>query len=274
MAYLARLLVAALLFASVVRAGRHAASEIFNGALYYVNTSTIQNGVWVNTGVGKIGNIVYAPAYPGALFGNMSVGYGTPFLPTNSECMTVLSDFSGYTGGYRVFPEANPPYIEHYPIVNSNVINGNTQAGLVAKRFFQSFEDDNLVFLGANPANSRLFWRRNFPFPSAGSSCTATASVQATGNSWVSGGATYQQYSLKVTNIGDAVITAVDVVFNFGGEARIDSSWNISPKGANTYSVALPAGLAIGSTSSSSGFIVRGSGSVTVSAPPSATVCN
>jgi hypothetical protein len=64
--------------------------------------SALTNGVWVNTGVGKIGNIVYAPAYPGALFGNMSVAYGN-VLPATTDPTTALDDFSGYTGGYLFF---------------------------------------------------------------------------------------------------------------------------------------------------------------------------
>jgi hypothetical protein len=55
----------------------------------------------VNTAVGKIGNIMYSPAYPGALFGNMSVAYGHD-LPSTSTCEEVLTDFSGYTGGYPI----------------------------------------------------------------------------------------------------------------------------------------------------------------------------
>jgi hypothetical protein len=250
---------------------RHSLAEIFNGALYYVNTTSLVNGEWINVGAGKIGNIIYAPAFPGALYGNMTVAYGH-VLPSTSTCETVLTDFSGYTGGYEVFPEKG--WVEHYPILNSNVINGQTPAGLVHVRRISTYEDDNLIAIGNNPAVSRLFWRRNFPFPPQGSACTVAASVTPVGNSWVSGGATFQQYALTISNNGDRIVTAADVQFSFGGSAAIQSSWNLNSLGANTYSVALPAGVAIGGNSNSAGFIVKGSGSVTVSAPPAATICN
>lgn len=173
----------------------------------------MRNGEWINAGVDKIGNIVYAPAYPGALFGNMTVAYGR-VLPQNSTCELVLTDFSGYTGGYpsfliyytslflsfilsslsymlyfyytsillsllrtfslvfffsfallvgmvllfwiryRVFPENG--WVEHYPILNSNVINGQTPAGLVHVRHIATFEDDNLIAIGNNPSVSSM----------------------------------------------------------------------------------------------------------------------
>jgi hypothetical protein len=42
---------------------------------------------------------MYAPAYPGALFGNMSVVYGIVH-DSSVTCETALTDFSAYTGGY------------------------------------------------------------------------------------------------------------------------------------------------------------------------------
>jgi hypothetical protein len=266
-----RLLVAAILCFAVALAGRHSAAEIFNGALYYVNTTTLTNGEWINAGVGKIGNIAYSPAYPGALFGNVSVGYGN-VLDSSVDCTTALTSYSGYTGGYRVFPELG--YVEHYPIVSSNPINGHTPINSVARRFYTTYEDDNLVVLGQDPTSSRLYWRKNFPFPAVGSSCTLAASVSAVGNSWISGGYSWQQYQLTVTNVGEQAITSARVALNVGGDAQISSSWNIASAGQNLYTVSIPAGLASGASSNSAGFIARGNGIVTVSADPNGVVCN
>jgi len=254
---------------------RHSLAEIFNGALYYVNTTALNaNGDWVNLGIGKIGNIIYAPAFPGALYGNMSVAYGTPDLPQSSECMAVLSDFSGYTGGYEVFPEKG--WVEHYPLLNSNAISGQTPAGAVHVRRIATYEDDNLIAIGNNPDRQRLYWRRNVPFAPENAACTVSASINAVGNAWVSGGKTFQQYSLTLTNVGDRIVTGAQVQFSFGADAAIDSAWNMqqSATSPNTYTVALPAGIAIGGSSNAAGFIAKGAGSITVATPPSATLCN
>lgn len=252
--------------------GSHSAAQIFNGALYYVNTSTLTDGVWVNTGAGKIGNIVYAPAFQGALYGNMSVSYGHN-LPSTSDCTTVLNDFSGYTGGYTVFPEENPPYIEHYPIVSSNPISGHTQAGIVARRYYSTYDNDNLVSLGQDVTTSNLYWYRDFPFPPP-PTCTLAASVAVSGASWLSGGYTFQQYTLTVTNVGEVAATSAEVVINLGGSATIDSSWNLAQVSGTTYTVSLYSGLAVGAQQSSSGFIVKGSGTVSVAVIPTNVVCN
>jgi hypothetical protein len=266
-----RLLVAAILCFSFALAGRHSAAEIFNGALAYVNTTTLVNGVWVNTGVGKIGNIAYSPAFQGALYGNVTVAYGN-VLDSSVSCTTALESYSSYTGGYQVFPELG--YVEHYPYVRSNPINGATPINVVGRRYYTTYEDDNLVVLGQNPTASRLHWRRNFPFPAAGSACTFTISVSPSGSSWVSGGYSWQQYSLTITNSGEQTITFARIALNLGGGSEISSSWNIAHAGQNLYTVSLPAGLAVGQSSSSAGFIARGSGIVTVSADLSGSVCN
>jgi hypothetical protein len=249
---------------------RHSFAEIFNGAYYYVNTTSLRNGEWINAGVDKIGNIIYAPAYPGALFGNMTVAYGR-VLPQNSTCELVLTDFSGYTGGYRAFPNAERPYVAHYPILNSNVINGQTPAGLEHIRYVSTYEDDNLIAIGNNPAASRLFWRRNFPFPPQGAACTVSAVIKADGNSWVSGGVSFQKYKLSLSNNGDRTVTGLKLQFSFGGSIQIDSSWNLQLLGNDLYEVSIPAGISINGSNEFAGFITKGSGSVSVA---STSACN
>jgi hypothetical protein len=251
-------------------AGRHSPAEIFNGAYYFVNSSQIINGVPVSTGGGKVGNIMYIPAYPGALFGNMSVVYGLVY-DSSATCTQALTGFSAYTGGYQVFPELG--YVAHYPFIVSNPISGHTPNNLPAIRYYQSYDDDNLISVESRPDESFLFWGRDFPFPT-GPSCTLTVAVSATGNSWVENGVSHQQYTLTVTNIGDSTVTAAQVIINLGASASISSSWNLQQVQGNQYSVSLFGGLAAGQSSNSAGFIVAGAGTVTAGVPPSNVVCN
>eukprot|EP00026_Physarum_polycephalum_P013069 Phypoly_transcript_13437.p1 GENE.Phypoly_transcript_13437~~Phypoly_transcript_13437.p1 ORF type:complete len:275 (+),score=47.23 Phypoly_transcript_13437:237-1061(+) len=257
--------------------GRHSPAEIFNGALYFVNGSQIVNGVSVPTrdpSLGPLlGNIMYAPAYPGALFGNMSVVFGNK-QGTNATDQALLSLISAYTGPYTVFPDADPPYVLHHPIISNNPVSGHTAQDVDAKRYYRTYEDDNLVeVISTVPTNSSLMWRRDFPFPPA-PTCLLAASVTATGNSWSADGVTHQQYTLTVRNAGESRISSADVTLNLGGTQTITSSWNLRLESGSTYSVALYSGLAPGDSSSAAGFITAGAGTVTVAVPPSSTVCN
>lgn len=255
-------------------AGRHSAAEIFNGALYFVN-GTGPGGVATKDPANGpfLGNLIYAPAYPGALFGNMSVCFGNQQTANSTE-EQVLSLISAYTGPYQVFPDANPPYVIHYPIITNNPINGHTAQGVPALRYYESFEDDNLVnVLSLVPTVSGLFWRRNFPFPPA-PACTLAASLTAAGSAWVSNGESFQQYTLAVSNVGEVTITSAQVTINLAPGQTIQSSWNIQLISDTTYSVALYSGLAVGASSNSAGLIIGGTGSLTVAVPTTGTVCN
>jgi hypothetical protein len=259
------------------QSGRHSAAEIFNGAFFFVNGTAIVNGTATATKdptLGPLlGNLVYAPAYPGALFGNMSVVFGND-LPSNSTCAQVISLVSAYTGPYTVYPDANPPYVVHFPIITNNPINGHTPKDVPAIRYYNTYEDDNLLSVTSLlPTPSSLYWSRNFPFPPA-PTCTLAASVTASGSGWDSGDVSYQQYTLDVTNVGESSITTATITINLAPTQSISASWNIQLISGNTYSVALYSGLAVGASQSSAGFIVAGAGSVTVAVPPDGTVCN
>jgi len=186
----------------------HSAAELFNGAYSWVHLQTPQGQL---QNLDKIGNIGYWPAYPGALYGNMTVSYGTPGFGPSSACATVMTDFSSYTGGYQVFPNGNGnglgPYVEHYPIISSNPINGKTPVGVPAPRYYHLYEDDTLLdvcsFSGTAPnfvPGNCLRWRRNFPLPGPGK---PNASVKLTrSGGWSSNGVNYNQYQVTITNTG------------------------------------------------------------------------
>jgi hypothetical protein len=253
---------------SVVFAKRPAA-EIFNGAYSYFNSSKIINGVNTLGGVGKIGTIMYAPAFPGALYGNMSVCYGTVMNSSNTP-NEALSGFSAYTGPYVVNEEEG--FVTHYPIIVSNPISGFAARGVPQVRYYDSFNNDNLIYVNSRTEQTYIYWARINPFPEP-PTCTLSATVTRS-SSWVSGGSTFQQYSLVLKNTGDSTITSAQVTFNLGSSIAIDSSWNMAQVSGNTYSVALFSGLARGKTSTSVGFITKGTGPFSVAVPPSATVCN
>lgn len=86
-----------------------------------------------------------------------------------------------------------------------------------------------------------IFWARSIPFPE-GPECLLNATVKATGNAWVSNGATNQQYTLTVENIGESVVTGAQVVINIPSSASIVSSWNIAHVSGNVYTVSIPSG--------------------------------
>jgi hypothetical protein len=53
-----------------------------------------------NPSLGELlGNLVYAPAYPGALFGNMSVVFGNK-LNASASCADIIALIGAYTGPY------------------------------------------------------------------------------------------------------------------------------------------------------------------------------
>lgn len=247
----------------------HSPAEIFSTAYRFEIQRNLVNGQFVEAGQGKLGNIMYVPAYPGALYGNMSVAFGYNSKPTDPPAQ-IIANFSAYTGGYQVFPDLG--YVAHYPIINSNP-NGHTPINTPAIRYYQCFENDNLISVESRPDASFLFWRRNFPFPPA-PTCTASAGVSAVGQPWVSGGASHQQYSLNIHNVGDRTITTLRVTFNLSGSLAISQSWNMNFVSGTTYTVNLPAGLASGQTDSSAGFITSGSGSISVAVAPADVTCN
>jgi len=272
------ILIVLVLLLATAYAGRHSAADIFNGAFYFVNASAIVNGVQVATrdpSLGAlIGNIMYAPAFPGALYGNMSVAYGND-LPSNTTQANALSLFSAYTGPYEVFPDAKPyPYVVHYPIITNNPINGKTVKNVPAVRYYTMYEDDNLLQINSlqPPQTSYLYWRRNFPFPAA-PLCTVSASVSAVGSGWLSNGVYNQQYSLTLTNVGESEVLTAQVAINLAPGQSISSSWNLNLVSGNIYSVPIYSPLAVGQSVSSAGFFVSGTGIVSVGVPTSGATC-
>lgn len=261
----------------IVNAGRHSAADIFNGSFYFVNASAMVNGQQVATrdpSLGQlIGNIMYAPAYPGALYGNMTVAYGND-LASNVNQSIALSMFSAYTGPYEVFPDATPyPYVVHHPIITNNPINGKTVKNVPATRYYNMFEDDNLLQINSlmPPQTSYLYWRRNFPFPAA-PACTVSASISASGSGWLSGGVWFQQYTLTVTNVGQSQVLSTQVAINLAPSQSISSSWNIAFVSGNVYNVPIYSPLAIGE-STTAGFILAGTGVASVGVPTSGSSC-
>lgn len=256
-----------LLAVACVNAQYRSAVELFNGAYSFVHLETPQGQI---QSTDKIGNIGYWPAYPGALYGNMSVSYGTPGFGPSSSCPVVMSDFSSYTGGYAVWPNGDGnglgPFVEHYPIISSNPINGKTPVGVPARRYYRVSEFDTLLDVqgivgspGAWTPQNTLRWRRNFPFPRPGQP-DATIKITKT-NSWSSGGINYNQYSVTLTNTGGTSLNNAVVELSLGPNSALTSSWNLNKVSGtyNNYNAPLW-GLAPGATSTAAGFIVSGNG--------------
>lgn len=268
-------------FVSVAFAARRSAAELFNGSYYFINSTRLDaNGNFVlgrdETLGPLLGNIMYAPAYPGALFGNMTVAYGND-LPQNTSCATALEQFSGYTGPYEVFPNGtaeNPwPFVLHNPIITNNPINGRTPKG-PAVRYYDTYDNDNLLRINAArpPGVSYLYWRRNFPFP-AGPACTLSASVVKSGEGWIDQGTFYQQYSLNIQNTGESSVISTQVAINLAPGQTIINAWNIEHVSGNIYSVPIYSPIAVGGAVSTAGFIVSGTGIIYVGVPTSSTTC-
>lgn len=257
-----------LIFAiACVNAQYRSAAELFDGAYSFVHRATPTGEI---NSVGKIGNIGYWPAFPGALYGNMSVSYGTPGFGPSTPCATVMSDFSSYTGGYEVFPNGDGnglgPFVEHYPIISSNPINGNTPVGVPARRYFRMSEFDTLLDVqgivgtpGAWTYQNTLRWRRNFPFPRPGER-DATVKIHKT-NGWSSGGINYNQYTVTIVNTGGRPINNAVIELSLGPNSAMSQSSNFNKVSGtyNQYNAPLW-GLASGSTSTSASFTVTGNG--------------
>jgi len=251
--------------------GARSAAEIFQGSFSFINSSQVVDGVHIPVSVGRIGTINYYPAFPGALYGNMSVVYGIPReQDPNLDCLATLNGFSAYTGPYQVFEKEG--YVAHYPIVTSNPKTGHTPNNVPAIRYFQSYDNDNIISVESRPDITFIYWRRVFPFP-AGPACTVSAVATPSGNSWVENGVSKQVYTLTVQNTGASVVTGAQVQINLPATASIVSSWNLVASG-NYYTVPVYSGLAPGQTSTSAGFIVAGASNVNVAVPPTLTVCN
>lgn len=72
----------------------------------FINNTNVQTGISTFTN-GSRGLIIYAPAYPGATYGNMSVNFGE--APKNvSDPASLLSSFIAYGGGYLIFSSFCP----------------------------------------------------------------------------------------------------------------------------------------------------------------------
>jgi len=128
-----------------------------------------------------LGNIMYAPAYPGALFGNMSVVFGND-LSNTTTCNDAITLVSAYTGPYQVFPDANPPYVVHFPIITNNPINGHTPKDVNNIRVYETFEDDMLLKVtSTQPTVSSLFWRRNFPYSNVTTTSSSASTIKLSG---------------------------------------------------------------------------------------------
>jgi hypothetical protein len=181
---------------------------------------------------------MYVMAYPGALFGNMSVCYGNDLPSTTTEA-DALSLFSAYTGPYsfssplfshlihllpfhspslflfsispslvffydefryEVFPDATPyPYVIHYPIITNNPIDRKTKKDEPTVRYYTMFEDDNLLQINSDEPPETSYLYWRRNFPfPPPPPCTLAASVSADGSGWESDSVYYQQYPIIV----------------------------------------------------------------------------
>lgn len=251
--------------ATAVYAQNRSPAEIFDGSYYFVYTTqqSTPGGPRVIASLGKIGNIGYWPAYHGALYGNMSVVFGTPNLPSTSTCQAVLSDFAAYTGEYWVNTvgdgDGRGPYVVHLPFLNSNPINGHTPANVAAKRYYvMSNNDIDLTLYNYDANNGTLLWRRNFPYPPpAAKDVTVTLNLR-TGSTWTSGGVQNGVYDLIFVNTGAVALSGATVDFSFGPGVSISSSWGLTQQGTSDSYVAQLYGLAPGATYNGDGVILSG----------------
>lgn len=226
------------------------------------------NGTNWNQALDLNGVIIYTPAYPGALYGNMSVSYTTisPSLITSTmDYAAAVSSYSSYFGAYQLYPSLG--YVTHTITQNNNPYNtSRSQRGAVNVRYvvFDN-NDNNLTITSTVPPTSYLHWTR--PFPTRTADCTASVTLVArSGSSWTASDGFHQVYDVSVINTGSATITSLTVNIIFSSTSSIGSYWNLQNVGTSDqsiYSVSLFGGLAAGATSTSSGFIANGSGSIT-----------
>jgi len=250
--------------ATATLAQNRSPAEIFDGSYnFQYTTQQTAPGVRVTLNVGKIGNIGYWPAYHGALYGNMSVTFGTPDLPTSTTCDFVMSDFASYTGSYTVFPQGDGdgrgPFVQHLPILNSNPINGHTPAGIPSNRYYvMTGNDVNMELFNYDANNGTLMWQRNFPYPPPGAKQVTATLTSRTGSSWVANGVEFGVYDLIVVNTGAVPVSAATVDISFGPGVSVTSSWGLSRLGTSNSYIAQLYGLLAGATSSSNGLILEG----------------
>lgn len=241
-------------------------AEIFDGSYYFVYTTQqpVPNGPRTIASLGKIGNIGYWPAYHGALYGNMSVVFGTPNLPSTTTCAAVMADFTAYTGEYWVNPvgdgDGRGPYVVHLPYLNSNPINGHTPAYVPAKRYYvMSNNDIDLTLYNYDANNGTLLWRRNFPYPAPASKSVSVVLNLRAGSTWTdASGHQNGVYDLVFTNTGATALSAATVDFSFGPGVSISSSWGLTRQGQTDSYVAALYGLAPGATYNGDGVIISG----------------
>jgi len=199
----------------------------------------------------KAGNIMYSPAFPGALKGNMSVVFGN-YLSANQTCDSAIASFSAYTGGYQIFPENNT--VIHFQEQINNPFASRppgSAVGAVQFRVYTFSDNDNLLTL-TTPGASDLIWRRNYPW----AACSASVTLRGRPDVWTSNGQTHQIYDIVVRNDSPVAMRSLSVRIAAcaGTTATVGNSWNIQKTGGDNYNVALYSGLNAGETSTSSGF--------------------
>jgi len=255
-----------LLLAFVGLSAAYSLGELVQGTFAYVNDTNLVIGPVYNNG--PRGSVVYFPAYPGALYGNVSVNFGE--IPKSNADSDVLSSFIAYAGAYEV--DAVNLQIYHYPQISSKP--AEVPVGSTVLRYFTMYENGNLLNLRTTPpANpSTLFWRRVFPLPGS-ENCQASVSLVArSGSGWTSNGKAYTIYDVTITNTGKQPILSVDVRL-VPQQGDVENPWGLTEKGDYVYSYAVYNSLAAGASVTNAGFVSGGSGSLSLGSSVNAVTC-
>jgi basic membrane protein A len=97
-------------------------------------------------------------------------------------------------------------------------------------------------------------------------SCSASVSVVGRGGAWTENGVRKEVYDVKVQNTGVQGIASIKVDLVPNGLTVSSNNWNMQRQGSsNTWSLSVWNPLAPGSTTTTSGFVGEGAGSLTAS---------
>jgi len=256
-----------LLFALLGMAAGATLSEKFSGTFTFVNQTLFAadgTPTYSYNTEPKRGGIFYVPAYPGALYGNMTALWGDVY-PANATRTQILDHTMGYSGGYIITPDAG--VVTHYPVVAL----APTLLGATQVRYFSFSEGDNLLNLQVRSGSflaGTLFWRRVFPLPT-NDACSASIAITSQ-SSWVSNNLRHERVVLTVTNNGANPISTVDVNVALNG-LTLESTSQVSLVSGTNYR-APTWNLQPGNSYSAGQFQVAGSGLYSIRL--AATQCN
>jgi len=229
---------------------------LLDGCFAFVNDTDLTTGLQSDTNSPR-GLIIYAPAYKGASYGNMSVMFGQ--APAGTDPASMLASFIAYAGGYQVDVTAGN-IVHHYPNISSNAAAG---PGSDVVRHFQFLDNGNYLNLVTEAATSSnghagsLYWKRCFPILTT-DQCSATVSLIArAGSQWYSNGVNNQLYDIQITNNGASQLSSLSFHIVTSG-ASITQSWNIAHQSGDIYSATSPSAFTAGASSTDAGFVLSG----------------